>query len=98
VRLRNTPHLPAHIPERHRAAEHVAALAQSEHAEIAPVQFVLSLDSPREIDGRCYWPIEARSDGNPWNTFYATPRGDDVLVAGPGGTLLTLDAWRDASR
>lgn len=64
----------------------------------APVQFVLSLDAPLDREGRCYWPIEARSDGKLWNTFYATPRGDDVLVAGPGGALLTLDAWRGVIR
>lgn len=64
----------------------------------APVQYLLSLDAPLERDGRCYWPIEARSDGKPWNTFYVTPRGEDVLVAGPGGALLTLDAWRETIR
>jgi hypothetical protein len=64
----------------------------------APVQFVLSLDAPLDRDGRCYWPIEARSDGKLWHTFYATPRGDDVLVAGPGGKLLTLEDWRKAIR
>lgn len=64
----------------------------------ATVQFVLSLDSPREVEGRCYWPIEARSNGALWNTFYATPRGEHVLVAGPGGTLMPLEVWRKLAR
>jgi len=64
----------------------------------ATVQFVLSLDAPLEHDGRCYWPIEARSDGELWNTFYATPRGEHILVAGPEGKLIPLEAWRKATR
>jgi hypothetical protein len=64
----------------------------------ATVQYVLSLDAPREVEGRCYWPIEARSDGKVWNTFYATPRGEHLLVAGPEGNLISLDAWRSATR
>jgi hypothetical protein len=64
----------------------------------APAQYVLSLDAPLDRDGRCYWPIEASSAGKVWNTFYATPRGEDVLVAAPGGALLTLEDWRAAIR
>ena len=64
----------------------------------ATVQYVLSLDAPLEIEGRCYWPIEARSNGTLWNTFYATPRGEHVLVVGPGGKLLPLEDWREATR
>ena len=86
-----------------RALLQVKYLPETEIWELAArrsatVQYVLSLDAPREVEGRCYWPIEARSDGKLWNTFYATPRGDDVRVAGPGGALLTLDAWREAIR
>lgn len=64
----------------------------------ATVQYVLSLDAPREIEGRCYWPIEARSDGKLWNRFYAAPGGEFVLVEGPEGNLVALDAWRKATR
>jgi hypothetical protein len=64
----------------------------------ALVQYVLSLDAPREIEGHCYWPIEARSDGQLWNRFYVTPRGEFVLVEGRGGALVPLDAWRKATR
>lgn len=64
----------------------------------ATVKYVLSLDAPRDIEGRCYWPIEARSDGRLWNTFYATPRGEFLLVDAPGGRLISLEDWRSAIR
>jgi len=64
----------------------------------ATVQFVLSLDAPIEHEGRCYWPIEARSDDKLWNTFFVTPRGEHILVAGPEGKLVPLEAWRSATR
>lgn len=66
--------------------------------QTAPVQFVLSLDAGLRIAGRCHWPVEVRSAGRPWNTFYVTPRGERVLVAGPEGKLLTLDEWRKSAR
>ena len=82
-----------------RALLKVKYLPETEAWELAarkdaPVQFLLSLDAPLDRDGRCYWPIEASSAGKVWNTFYATPRGEDLLVAGPGGALRTLEAWR----
>ena len=64
----------------------------------AAVQYVLSLDAPIEREGRCYWPIEARSGDQLWNTFYATPRGEHILVARPGGALIALEAWRERAR
>lgn len=64
----------------------------------APVQYLLSLDSPLRHGGRCYWPIEARSAGRLWNRFYATPQGEHVLVAAPRGKLLALKDWRKAAR
>jgi hypothetical protein len=71
---------------------------ESEARKRAPVQYVLSLDEPLDRDGRCYWPVAARSGGKTWNTFYATPRGEHLLVAGPGGALLTLEDWRETIR
>ena len=67
-------------------------------AKPATAHYVLSLDAPRLYQGRCYWPIEARSGDRLWHTFYATPSGEDILVAGPGGELLPLEAWRKAAR
>ena len=71
---------------------------EAEARKLAPVQFVLSLDRPLEREGRCYWPVEARSGGKTWHTFYATPRGEHLLVAAPDGKLLTLEEWRALAR
>jgi hypothetical protein len=86
-----------------RALLKIKYLPETEVWELAArksvtVQFVLSLDAPIEHEGRCYWPIEARSDGQLWNRFYATPRGEFVLVEQAEGTLVPLEAWRSATR
>lgn len=46
------------------------------------VHFVLSLDEPRTIDGRCYWPLEVRAAGKPWRRFLVPPAGGQVLREG----------------
>lgn len=86
-----------------RALLRVKYLPETEAWELAArqsatVRYVLSLDAAREIDGRCYWPIEARSGGELWHRFYATARGDFLLVEGPGGALIPLEAWRASAR
>ncbi|MGH8706169.1 MAG: hypothetical protein ACREUO_12230 [Burkholderiales bacterium] len=43
------------------------------------VQYVLSLDEPRSIGGRCYWPVEVRADGRLWKRFLVTPDGARVI-------------------
>ena len=86
-----------------RALLKVKYLPETEAWELAarqqaPVQYVLSLDTPLDRHGRCYWPIEARSGGRLWHTFYATPRGEHILVALPDGKLVPLEDWRNATR
>jgi hypothetical protein len=86
-----------------RAVAQVKYLAETEAWEraamkTAAVQYVLLVDTPLQHGRRCYWPVQARAGDQVWNTFYVTPLGDRVLVAGPGGKLLTLDAWRKAAR
>lgn len=86
-----------------RALLKVKYLPETEAWELAarkqaPVHYVLSLDAPLERDGLCFWPIEALSGGRLWNTFYATPRGEHILVATPDGKLVALDDWRNAIR
>lgn len=70
-------------------------LAQRKHAS---VQYVLSLDTPRDVEGRCYWPIEVLSDGRLWNRFYATARGEFLLVEAAAGRLIPLEDWRAGAR
>ena len=86
-----------------RALLKVKYLAETEAWEraamkTAPVQYVLSLDAPLRHRGRCYWPIEARSGGELWHRFFATAGGEQVLVAGRQGKLLTLTDWRKSGR
>jgi hypothetical protein len=40
------------------------------------MRYVLSLDEPRHLDGRCWWPVEVRVDGRLWKRFLVTPQGD----------------------
>lgn len=47
--------------------------------EGAIAQFVLLVDSPERIRGRCYWPVEVRASGTLWRRF---------LVAADGGRVL----------
>ena len=42
------------------------------------VQYVVSLDEPKQLGGRCWWPVEVRADGKLWKRFLVTPQGDAV--------------------
>ena len=51
----------------------------------AIAQFVLLVDSPRTIRGRCYWPVEVRSSGELWKRFLVSASGRvirDPIVGG----------------
>jgi hypothetical protein len=39
------------------------------------VRYVVSLDEPRWVGRRCYWPVEVRVDGRLWKRFLVTPDG-----------------------
>jgi len=39
------------------------------------VQFVLLVDSPERIRGRCYWPVEVRASGALWKRFLVAADG-----------------------
>lgn len=54
------------------------AWSESEHRAKNIVQYVVSLDEPRYIEGRCYWPVEIRAGGKLWKRFLVTPQGDAV--------------------
>ena len=42
------------------------------------VQYVVSLDQPRHLARRCWWPVEVRVDGRLWKRFLVTPDGGAV--------------------
>lgn len=68
----------------HRAVTRVKYLPETESWQRALpagaiAQFVLLVDSPRRIRGRCYWPVEVRSSGELWKRFLVSANGGRVL-------------------
>lgn len=55
------------------------AWAAAMHKAGAVVQYSLSLDRERKANGRCYWTVEARAQGETWRRFYVTPDGASLL-------------------
>ena len=47
--------------------------------EGASAQYVLRLDSPEKIRGRCYWPVEVKANGALWKRFLVSADASDVL-------------------
>lgn len=43
------------------------------------VQYVVLLDEPKHVAGRCYWPVEVRAAGKRWKRFLVTPDGQYVV-------------------
>lgn len=68
----------------HRAVTKVKLLpeteawARAEHEHGAVVQYALFLDRPRKAKGRCWWTVEARSEGKLWRRFFVTPDGKSL--------------------
>jgi len=52
------------------------AWSESVHRGKNIVQYVVSLDEPKHVGGRCYWPVEIRAEGRLWKRFLVTPQGD----------------------
>lgn len=47
------------------------------------VHYILLLEEPRRVDGRCHWPVEVRAEDRLWKRF---------LVPGEGGRVIELPA------
>jgi hypothetical protein len=47
------------------------------------VQYVVLLDEPQRIEGRCHWMVEVRAEDRVWKKF---------LVPGEGGPVIELPA------
>ena len=56
--------------------------------------YLLSVESPIRVSGRCYWPVEARAAGARWNLFYVSADGKHMLVARDGAPPVALARWR----
>ena len=62
----------------------IEAWAQAVSREGATVQYVVSLDAPRHVAGRCWWPVEVRAGGKLWKRFLVTPDGSATREDRPG--------------
>ena len=65
----------------HRAVSKVKYRPETEamaalQPERSMMRYVVSLDAPRHLGGRCWWPVEVRVDGRLWKRFLVTPEGD----------------------
>jgi len=65
----------------HRAVTRVKLLPETEawadaaRKEGGIVQYAVLLENTMRSGGRCYWTVEARTQGSLWRRFYVTPRG-----------------------
>jgi len=46
------------------------------------VRYVVALDEPKHVAGRCWWPVEVRVDGKLWKRFLVTPDGAKIIEEG----------------
>lgn len=44
----------------------------------AAVHYVLLLDEPRRVAGRCHWPVEVRAEDRLWRRFLVSAEGGVV--------------------
>jgi hypothetical protein len=64
-----------------RAVSRVKYLPQTEtwaaemHKAGAHVQYALLLDRPAVRNGRCYWTLEVKANGELWRSFLVSPEG-----------------------
>src|SRR5688572_4934289 len=54
------------------------AWASDMHKAGAHVQYALLLDHPAVKDGRCYWIVEVKANGEVWKRFLVAPDGRGV--------------------
>ena len=79
------------------------AWAAQAHKAGVVVQYALLLDATIRQAGRCYWTVEAISEGKLWRRFYVTPDGARVLdaerkpIAAPRGARRSAAATAAAS-
>ena len=56
------------------------AWAAAMHKAGAHVQYAVLLDHPAMRNGRCYWTVEVRANGDVWKRFLVSPDGKDVIT------------------
>lgn len=61
----------------------VEAWERTQAQSRAVVQYVLHLDSPQRLDGRCHWIVEVRSGERVWQRFLVSAEGSPPLEIAP---------------
>jgi hypothetical protein len=61
----------------------IEAWASTVHKTGAIVQYALFLDRELKKNGRCYWTVEARAEGQVWRRFFVSPDGKTMLFEKP---------------
>ena len=51
------------------------AWASAAHKAGALVQYAVLLDRPETRNGRCYWTVEVKANGELWRRFLVSPQG-----------------------
>jgi len=59
------------------------AWARTVHKTGAIVHYALFLDRELKKNGRCYWTVEARAEGQVWRRFLVSPDGKYMLFEKP---------------
>lgn len=60
--------------------EHAERLAWAKK----PIQYILDLEAPQRVDGRCHWPVEVRAEDQVWRR-YLVPYGPGTPIRVPSG-------------
>jgi hypothetical protein len=74
-----------------RAVSRVKYLPETEawaaqmHKAGAHVQYALLLDHPAVRDGRCYWTVEVKANGEIWKSFLVSPDGKGIILKSETG-------------
>ena len=74
-----------------RAVSRVKYLPETEawaaqmHKAGAHVQYAVLLDHPAVRDGRCYWTLEVKANGEVWKSFLVSPDGKGIILKSETG-------------
>ena len=60
----------------------IEAWASEMHKAGAHVEYALLLDHPAVKNGRCYWTVEVKANGEVWKRFLVPPDGRGVILEG----------------
>jgi hypothetical protein len=63
-----------------RAVTKVRMLPEEEAmSRSTTLQYLVKLDEPVRMKGRCYWPVEVRAEGHLWRRYLVSPDGKNIV-------------------